>query len=36
MLILSANPVDVDPMAINKIVVLETFKEGKSVWKRKL
>jgi predicted amidohydrolase YtcJ len=36
MLILSANPVDGDPMAINKIVVLETFKEGKSVWKRKL
>jgi len=34
LVILSGNPVTVDPMQINKIVVLETIKEGKTVYKR--
>jgi len=32
--ILSDNPVTIDPQQINKIQVLETIKEGKSVWVR--
>ena len=35
MVILSDNPLTIDPMNINKIVVLETIKEGKTVWVRK-
>ena len=34
LVILSDNPLTVDPMAINQIEVLETIKEGKTVWKR--
>lgn len=34
MVILSDNPLTIDPMKINKIVVLETIKEGKTVYKR--
>ena len=33
--ILSDNPVTIDPKDINRIQVLETIKEGKSVWVRK-
>lgn len=33
--ILSADPVSIDPMDLNKILVLETIKEGKTVWTRK-
>jgi hypothetical protein len=33
--ILSDNPVTIDPQDISKIQVLETIKEGKSVWVRK-
>jgi predicted amidohydrolase YtcJ len=33
--ILSDNPVTVDPQDINRIQVLETIKDGKSVWVRK-
>jgi len=33
--ILSDNPLTIDPMKINKIVVLETIKEGKTVYKRR-
>ncbi len=33
MVILSDNPIAIDPMNINKIVVLETIKEGKTVYK---
>lgn len=33
--VLSANPVTIDPMKINRIVVDETIKDGKSVWVRK-
>jgi predicted amidohydrolase YtcJ len=33
--VLSANPVTIEPMKINKIVVDETIKDGKSVWVRK-
>jgi predicted amidohydrolase YtcJ len=32
--VLSANPVTIDPMKINAIVVDETIKDGKTVWKR--
>ena len=35
MVILSDNPLTIDPMKINMIVVLETIKEGKTVFKRK-
>jgi len=35
LVILSDNPVTIDPKDINKIQVLETIKEGKSVWVRK-
>ena len=31
--ILDQNPLTVDPMTINKIVVLETIKEGKTVYR---
>jgi len=34
LIILSDNPVTIDPQAINKIKVLETIKEGKPVWVR--
>ena len=34
MVILSDNPLTIDPMQINTIVVLETIKEGKTVYKR--
>lgn len=34
MVILSENPVGIDPMKINSIVVLETIKDGRSVYKR--
>lgn len=34
MVILSDNPLTIDPMQINKIVVLETIKEGKTVYER--
>jgi predicted amidohydrolase YtcJ len=32
--ILSDNPVTIDPKDINRIQVLETIKDGKSVWVR--
>jgi len=32
--VLSDNPVTIDPMQINTIVVMETIKDGASVWKR--
>lgn len=35
MVVLSANPVAIDPMKINTIQVLETIKEGKTVYRRK-
>ena len=35
LVVLSANPLTVDPMTINQIQVLETIKEGKLVWARK-
>lgn len=34
LVILSGNPLKVEPMAIKDIKVLETFKEGKSIYKR--
>ena len=34
MVILSDNPLTIDPMKINTIIVLETIKEGKTVYKR--
>lgn len=34
MVVLSDNPLTIDPMKINSIVVLETIKDGKSVYKR--
>jgi predicted amidohydrolase YtcJ len=33
--ILSDNPVTIDPKDINRIQVVETIKEGKSVWARR-
>jgi len=33
--ILSDNPLAIDPMKIDKIVVLETIKDGKTVYTRK-
>jgi predicted amidohydrolase YtcJ len=33
--ILSDNPITIDPKDINRIQVLETIKEGESVWVRK-
>jgi predicted amidohydrolase YtcJ len=33
--VLSDNPLTVDPATINQIVVLETIKDGKTVWARK-
>jgi predicted amidohydrolase YtcJ len=34
MVVLSANPLRVEPMAIKDIQVLETFKDGKSIYKK--
>ena len=34
LVVLSANPLTVDPMTINQIQALETIKEGKTVWVR--
>jgi len=34
LVILSDNPLTIDPMTINKIIVLETIKNGKTVYKR--
>jgi predicted amidohydrolase YtcJ len=34
LVILSDNPLTIDPMRINEIVVLETIKDGETVWKR--
>ena len=36
MVILSDNPLTINPMKINTILVLETIKAGKTVYKRKL
>lgn len=35
LIVVSENPVTIDPMSINKIQVLETIKDGKTVWNRK-
>lgn len=35
LVVLSDNPVTMDPARLNQVVVLETFKEGQSVWQRK-
>lgn len=35
LIVVSENPVTADPMSINKILVLETIKDGKTVWTRK-
>jgi predicted amidohydrolase YtcJ len=35
LVVLSDNPVTMDPAKINQVIVLETYKEGQSVWKRK-
>jgi predicted amidohydrolase YtcJ len=35
LVVLSDNPVTMDPTKINQVIVLETYKEGQSVWKRK-
>ena len=34
LVILSENPLTIDPERLNEIVVLETIKEGKTVWRR--
>jgi hypothetical protein len=34
LVILSDNPLTIEPMKINEIVVLETIKEGRTVWRR--
>jgi predicted amidohydrolase YtcJ len=34
LVILSDNPLTVDPMDLNEIVVLETIKDGETVWRR--
>ncbi len=34
MVVLSGNPLKVDQMAIKDIQVLETFKEGKSIYRK--
>lgn len=34
LVVLSDNPLAIDPARLNEIVVLETFKEGESVWRR--
>ena len=34
LVILSANPLEIDPMRINDIEVLETIKKGETVWRR--
>jgi predicted amidohydrolase YtcJ len=33
--VLSDNPITMDPTKINSVVVLETIKDGKTVWTRK-
>jgi predicted amidohydrolase YtcJ len=35
LVVLSDNPVTMDPTKINQVIVLETYKDGQSVWKRK-
>jgi hypothetical protein len=35
LVVLSDNPITVDPATINQIQVLETIKDGKTVWARK-
>ncbi len=35
LVVLSDNPLTMDPAKINQVIVLETYKEGQSVWKRK-
>jgi len=35
LVILDKNPITVDPMTVNTIRVMETIKEGKTVWTRK-
>jgi len=35
LVILSDNPLTIEPMRINEIVVLETIKDGNTVWQRK-
>jgi predicted amidohydrolase YtcJ len=35
LVVLSDNPVTMDPAKINQVRVLETIKDGKSVWVRK-
>jgi predicted amidohydrolase YtcJ len=35
LVVLSENPVTMDPTKINSVVVLETIKDGKTVWTRK-
>jgi predicted amidohydrolase YtcJ len=35
LVVLSDNPLTMDPTKINQVIVLETYKEGKSVWQRK-
>ena len=35
LVILDRNPITVDPMTINKIQVMETIKEGKTIYTRK-
>ena len=35
LVVLSGNPLTVDPATINQIQVLETIKDGKTVWVRK-
>ncbi len=34
LVILSDNPLTIEPMKLNTIVVLETIKDGKTVWQR--
>ena len=34
LVILSDNPLTIEPMKLNEIVVLETIKDGKTVWQR--
>lgn len=33
-MILSDNPLTIDPLELNTITVLETIKEGSTVWRR--
>ncbi len=34
LVILSGNPLTIEPMKLNTIVVLETIKDGETVWRR--